>query len=111
MNICFFHGDKLAVSKCFSCHRPLCEECVKKTDIGDVCSDECYKKVKSFLERNPREKNGKRKKVSFFRYRILWWWKVLILLLVFYFFMYFKYGLTSPREMFTKLLDLFKEIF
>lgn len=111
MNRCFFHNEILAVTKCTSCHRPLCEECAKKTEVGIVCGDECHKRMKQFFERYPDGKINKLKKLSFFRYRLSLFWEVIIVILGIYIFMYIKYNYTNPVDMLNKILEWIENIF
>ena len=43
---CFFHDDKISVTHCNVCMKPLCEDCVKAVDGGKYCSDDCASKAK-----------------------------------------------------------------
>ena len=51
MDYCKFHPNKVAHVRCKSCHIPLCDDCKMVTDIGIFCSEDCYQKVKDFMER------------------------------------------------------------
>lgn len=48
---CINHPTKVAVARCKTCHRPLCNECKLITDIGIFCSEQCHDRAKAFSER------------------------------------------------------------
>lgn len=50
---CKFHPGKVSHVRCKSCGVPICDDCKIVTDIGVFCSEACYEKTKSFMERVP----------------------------------------------------------
>jgi hypothetical protein len=40
-DLCINHTSSAAVTRCFSCHKPLCERCVIKEGNGNFCSQHC----------------------------------------------------------------------
>ena len=40
-DICINHPSSAAVTRCFSCHKPLCERCVIHEGTGNFCSQHC----------------------------------------------------------------------
>jgi len=39
--VCLNHPDRAAVSRCETCFRPLCPECIRSTDGVHFCSETC----------------------------------------------------------------------
>ena len=39
--VCVNHPHTTAASRCVTCFKPLCRECVMKRNAQDFCSDEC----------------------------------------------------------------------
>ena len=62
--VCPNHPQVRAVSRCASCFKPLCTDCVVKNDGNDFCSNQCSQNFTTtnihFNEFNEREKRRKR---------------------------------------------------
>jgi hypothetical protein len=48
---CINHQDKVAVARCKTCSKPVCADCVVRTDLGMFCSDECSEQAKLFSDK------------------------------------------------------------
>jgi len=46
--MCVVHHDRPAVTRCATCHRPICEACVVSTADGKFCSRECAARAADF---------------------------------------------------------------
>jgi len=56
-SVCVNHPNRDAYLRCNQCWKPLCQECVIKTDYGVYCSHSCAEKGKLFkqqLEAQPK---------------------------------------------------------
>ncbi len=49
LSACFYHDEKLGVTHCNVCMKPLCEDCVKRIEGGSYCSEDCAFKAKRAL--------------------------------------------------------------
>ena len=56
---CINHPDRTAVNRCFSCHKPLCQECVVSTTEGAFCSRKCAEKTADFRAHHTSSKPKK----------------------------------------------------
>ena len=52
--MCVVHHDRPAVTRCGSCHKPICDECIISTSDGKFCSRECAARTADF-----RKQHGK----------------------------------------------------
>jgi hypothetical protein len=55
-SICVHHPDRPAASRCITCHKPVCGECVVVSPDGRFCSQKCrenYAAYKSRLAAQP----------------------------------------------------------
>ncbi len=61
--VCINHTDVQAVSRCVSCFKPLCGDCIHDSGGEDFCSDTCAEKHRTssqrFDEFNERDKARK----------------------------------------------------
>jgi len=61
--VCPNHPEVAAVSRCASCFKPLCSDCIIKQGSNDFCSDQCASNFsatnKHFNALNEREKARK----------------------------------------------------
>ena len=62
--VCPDHPEVQALSRCASCFKPLCADCIIKNDGNDFCSNQCSQNFTAtnthFNEFNKREKRRKR---------------------------------------------------
>ncbi len=40
-DLCINHTSTPAVTRCFSCHKPLCGQCIIREGTGNFCSSAC----------------------------------------------------------------------
>jgi hypothetical protein len=108
MEICFNHPGKAARTRCKTCHRPICEECQKVTELGSFCSDACYEKARHFTERVSSIPPSPSRKGRFKRFlkRIV---ILAILLAALYVVLSIYYG--EPTNFFDQLSTLFTILF
>jgi len=45
---CVEHPDRMAVTRCTACHRPICAACVISTSDGKFCSRQCAARAADF---------------------------------------------------------------
>jgi hypothetical protein len=62
VSTCVNHPTKTATHRCKRCSKPICAQCVQMTDLGQFCSQECYKAVQDFqakvMDLGPGKKGG-----------------------------------------------------
>jgi len=47
---CLKHPDRKAISRCATCHAPVCKECAVKRGKSIFCSESCAESAASFKE-------------------------------------------------------------
>ncbi len=47
-SLCINHTSRPASNRCFTCHKPICDECAVKTSNGTFCSEDCQSKYLKF---------------------------------------------------------------
>lgn len=50
-SFCFFHHDRLSVTRCYTCGKALCDECAQTFDGEIYCSAKCAENSKKFEAR------------------------------------------------------------
>lgn len=55
LGFCLTHKSVPAKTHCHQCHRPVCDECIEETSLGQFCSADCASKFAQF---NARWKGG-----------------------------------------------------
>lgn len=50
--MCFTHTERPAETRCRTCQKPICSECIKSDSAGQFCSFECAEKAKDFQQRD-----------------------------------------------------------
>jgi len=45
---CFYHATRDAVTSCYQCHKPLCQQCVQQMPNGKFCSTLCSEKHQDY---------------------------------------------------------------
>lgn len=107
--MCINHTDKIAVTKCISCHKPLCEQCRIQTEFGVVCSPDCGEKMRQFNERHPGGKiSGKAP--NFIWHKIRWWVNLIVVLFVVYIILYIQFGTADVLEQMKLLFKMLRKI-
>ena len=56
-SVCIRHTERTATARCFTCHKPLCDECELKVEAGSFCSKSCtdnYAKFNARFQSEPR---------------------------------------------------------
>ncbi|GAB4321124.1 MAG: hypothetical protein Kow0059_15670 [Candidatus Sumerlaeia bacterium] len=53
MPVCLNHPERIAYTRCKTCGKPLCEECMITNDLGDFCSEKCSEQAARFQRRFP----------------------------------------------------------
>ena len=48
MSICVNHTNRAATTRCSSCHKPICDECVVKSGSAIFCSQRCLEGAARF---------------------------------------------------------------
>ena len=48
---CMTHKSVPAKTHCHQCHRPVCDECISETSLGQFCSADCASKFAQFQAR------------------------------------------------------------
>lgn len=48
MSVCVNHPNREAASRCSSCHKPICDSCIVKSDGSDFCSNACQQNAARF---------------------------------------------------------------
>jgi hypothetical protein len=65
--VCLTHPDRAAVSRCETCFKPLCEECIQHEGGKHFCSSTCVENFAQSEERidtlDARNKAARRKKL------------------------------------------------
>ncbi|MDP6115064.1 MAG: B-box zinc finger protein [Planctomycetota bacterium] len=46
--MCFTHHERPAKTRCRTCQKPVCSECIFSNSAGQFCSSECAEKTKNF---------------------------------------------------------------
>jgi B-box zinc finger len=46
--LCLNHSDRPATTRCSSCHKPVCDECVVASGGGKFCSQACADRTANF---------------------------------------------------------------
>lgn len=57
---CVNHPDKGATHRCKRCSKPICSACVRNTELGQFCSQECYDAVAEFQQRVMQMRGAKK---------------------------------------------------
>ena len=55
---CSYCRNRQAEFLCRQCHKPLCDECAFKTDLGVFCNRECANQFRDFHRSAARSKSG-----------------------------------------------------
>ena len=86
--VCLNHPDRSGVSRCTTCFKPLCDECILERDGLHFCSQECSENetrtsenVDAFQDQSRRDRKRRRKRKMLVRLVILivivaaaWYW-------------------------------------
>ena len=48
MSVCVNHTNREATSRCTSCHKPSCDDCIVKADGAVYCSSRCAEAAAKF---------------------------------------------------------------
>ena len=48
MSVCVNHTDRQATSRCSSCHKPICNDCIIKDSGSVFCSEKCVEGAARF---------------------------------------------------------------
>ena len=103
--MCKNHPLKPAEKHCKQCGAGLCRFCVKQTEIGYFCSDECYEKAKEFTNKvsdmTPVRKTPFLKQLGFGKVIIL------IVIVVVLHFVLQLVGMGGLPGVFEMIMDLF----
>jgi hypothetical protein len=102
VSTCVNHPTKTATHKCKRCSKPICQQCLHKTELGIFCSQECHDAVKEFqsklIDARPAKKSGIDFGKAFKRLIIL---GALVGGLYGYFFM--RYGDRTPQQIWARV--------
>jgi len=52
MSICVNHTSRTATTRCSSCHKPICDDCVIKANGSVFCSQKCVEGAARFANFN-----------------------------------------------------------
>ncbi len=50
-SVCIYHTDRTATARCFTCHKPICAECVVKEGEDSFCTKTCAANYSKFNAR------------------------------------------------------------
>ncbi|MCZ7648704.1 MAG: hypothetical protein M5U26_26180 [Planctomycetota bacterium] len=55
---CINHTDRKAAHRCFTCHKPLCDDCVHQEAEGEFCGSACRENYQKFHARYEPERSS-----------------------------------------------------
>jgi hypothetical protein len=50
MSVCVNHPGRAATSRCSSCHKPICDDCIVKSEGAVFCSQACQENAARFAK-------------------------------------------------------------
>jgi B-box zinc finger protein len=109
---CINHQDKIATTRCKTCSKPVCDDCVVRTDLGMYCSDNCAEQADRFsdkLEMSEEMRAAAKPKLAAIR-RVKFLKKIavyLVVIILILFGLYFGLHITSFSELIAFIQDKF----
>jgi hypothetical protein len=57
-SVCIHHTDRTATARCYTCHKPICSDCVVREGEGTFCGTACASNYTKFHAKFQSERPG-----------------------------------------------------